>query len=345
MKEVSAAIIIEDGKILLTKRNSSGDLSGYWEFPGGKRENNETIFECLEREIKEELNVSCKALNIFAENIYEYENGTIKLIAIIAKLFSRNIILSVHDEYIWTEMSNLLNYKLAPADTRIAKLLLEEHKMDYKVIESIIWDWNGTILNDVDNNINAVNMILQKRNLRVISKEEYRRKIKIPIKQFYNDIGLETNDPETYNLIANDYWEYYNMGYKNNAKINNGIEDILNKLKGDGISNYLLSATQHEELIKQVKDKGMETYFKDIIGNNNYEVKNKLEKAKELIKNDDIKVNNTILIGDMINDYELAEELGIKCILYSNGHQEIKMEKGKNIINNFEKIYNYIKLH
>jgi len=216
--------------------------------------------------------------------------------------------------------------------------------MDCKAIESIIWDWNGTILNDVDNNINAVNMILQKRNLAVITKEEYRRKIKIPIKQFYNDIGLEINDPETYNLITNDYWKYYNMGYKNNTKINDGMENILIKLKENDINNYLLSATQHDKLIKQVKDKGMEIYFKDIIGNNNYEVKSKLEKAKELIKNENIKVNNTILIGDLISDYELAEELRIKCILYSNGHQKIKMEKDKNIINNFAEIFNYINI-
>jgi 8-oxo-dGTP diphosphatase len=127
MKEVSAAIIMENGKILLTKRNLNGNLPGYWEFPGGKRENNETIFECLEREIKEELNISCKALSVFAENIYEYENGTIKLIAINAKLYSKNIILNVHDEYIWAEISNLLNYKLAPADIHIAKLLIKEY--------------------------------------------------------------------------------------------------------------------------------------------------------------------------------------------------------------------------
>jgi len=209
------------------------------------------------------------------------------------------------------------------------------------MIESIIWDWNGTILDDVDNNVNAVNMILQKRNLTIITKEEYRKKIKIPIKNFYNEIGLETNDPEIYNLITIDYWKYYNIAYKNNTKVNNGLVNILNKLKENNIKNYLLSATQHDELKKQVESKGMETFFNMIIGNNNSEVKNKLEKAKELIKNKNIKINSTILVGDMISDYELAEKLGVKCILYSNGHQEIKMEKGIDVINDFEEILNY----
>jgi phosphoglycolate phosphatase len=212
------------------------------------------------------------------------------------------------------------------------------------MIESIIWDWNGTILDDVDNNVNAVNMILRKRNLATISKEEYRKKIKIPIKLFYNDIGLETENPEIYNLITTEYWKHYNMGYKNYTRINNSIKNILNILNKTGIKNYLLSATQHDELMKQVEIKDMGKYFKEIIGNNNSEVKNKLDKAKELIEIENIKVDNTISVGDMVSDYELAEKLGIKCILYSNGHQEIKMEKDKTIINNFEEIYNYIKL-
>jgi phosphoglycolate phosphatase len=212
------------------------------------------------------------------------------------------------------------------------------------MIESIIWDWNGTILDDVDNNINAVNMILQKRNLTVISREEYRRKIKIPIKLFYNEIGLKTENPEIYNSIAIEYWKYYNIGYKNNTKINNGAKNILSKLNRNGIKNYLLSATQHDELMKQVEVKGMGKYFEEIIGNNNSEVKNKLDKAKELIESENIKISNTILVGDMVSDYEMAKKLGIKCVLYSNGHQEINMEKNKTIKNNFEEIYYYIKL-
>ena len=126
MKDISAAIFIEKGKVLLAKRNSSGTLPGYWEFPGGKREENETIFDCLEREIKEEFNVNCRALKIFAENIFKYEHGTIKLIAIFAELIDKNIVLNVHDEYKWVEINNLLDYKLAPADIYIAQLLFEK---------------------------------------------------------------------------------------------------------------------------------------------------------------------------------------------------------------------------
>ena len=123
MKDISAALFMENGKVLLARRNSAGDLPGYWEFPGGKRENNETIFECLEREIKEEFDVRCKALKIFAENIFEYEHGAIKLIAIFAELIDKNIALNVHEEYKWVEIKNLLDYKLAPADIHIAELL------------------------------------------------------------------------------------------------------------------------------------------------------------------------------------------------------------------------------
>jgi 8-oxo-dGTP diphosphatase len=126
IKEVSAGIFTENGKTLLAKRKG-GSLSGYWEFPGGKRENNETIFECLEREIKEEFNVECKALRLFCESIYEYEHGAIKLMAIVAELADKNIVLSAHDEYAWVEKNKLLDYKLAPADVYVAELLLKEN--------------------------------------------------------------------------------------------------------------------------------------------------------------------------------------------------------------------------
>lgn len=127
MKHVSAAIFLKDGLVLIARRGPHENLHGYWEFPGGKQEQAETIFECLEREILEEFNVQCKAKEIYCESIYNYENGTIKLIGILSDLLDDHIELNVHDDYRWIKINDLLKFKLAPADISIAKKLIEDY--------------------------------------------------------------------------------------------------------------------------------------------------------------------------------------------------------------------------
>lgn len=128
MKNVSAGIFIKNGFILIAKRGKNEKLAGYWEFPGGKQEDNETIFECLEREIYEEFNVKCKAKEILSENVYTYESGSIKLIAILSDLLESEIKLSVHEKYKWIKITDLNDYKLAPADIPIAKKIIEKYE-------------------------------------------------------------------------------------------------------------------------------------------------------------------------------------------------------------------------
>jgi 8-oxo-dGTP diphosphatase len=125
MQNVSAAIFIKNDTVLIAKRNQSGSLPGYWEFPGGKQEDGETIFECLEREIVEEFNVRCRATSIFAKIEYANEHDSIMLIGIMAELLDEAIELRVHEEYRWVEISRLAEYRLAPADVGIAEKLCE----------------------------------------------------------------------------------------------------------------------------------------------------------------------------------------------------------------------------
>lgn len=128
MKNVSAAVIIENGRILLTRRAPGENLAGSWEFPGGKQEANETIQECLVREIKEELDLRVKCSSILTKNIYYYPGGAINLIAIDTEIIDGEITLSVHDQYEWVEVGNLLDYKLSPADIPIAKWIINDRK-------------------------------------------------------------------------------------------------------------------------------------------------------------------------------------------------------------------------
>ncbi len=123
MKIVTAAIIYKNSHVLLTRRKNGQKLEGYWEFPGGKIEKDETPQICLERELFEELGVKAIAGKIIAESTYEYDHGTIKLLGIETKLEEQNFSLSVHDKLEWVLIENISSYRLAPADIHIANTI------------------------------------------------------------------------------------------------------------------------------------------------------------------------------------------------------------------------------
>jgi 8-oxo-dGTP diphosphatase len=126
MKNVSAAIIRKSNTVLITRRAPGKKLAGFWEFPGGKQEDNETIQQCLERELKEELDLTTNCTRILTESIYEYDRGAINLIAIDTEIIEGQISLSVHDKYEWVALENLLDYQLAPADIPVAKWIIND---------------------------------------------------------------------------------------------------------------------------------------------------------------------------------------------------------------------------
>jgi len=123
MRVVTAAIIISDQKVLLTRRGPSEKLAGYWEFPGGKVEDGESLTDCLRRELHEELGVEAVIGEVMAESEYLYDHGSFLLVGMYASLSSKNLKLTVHDQAEWVPVSDLLSYQLAPADIPLAKHL------------------------------------------------------------------------------------------------------------------------------------------------------------------------------------------------------------------------------
>ena len=120
--EVAAALIFRNGRILITQRRADSHLGGLWEFPGGKREPNETFEQCLVREIHEELGVEISTNRLFEEIMHAYPSKTVRL-----KFFSCRLL---HGEpqplgcaaLKWIGESELNDYKFPDAD---AKLLLK----------------------------------------------------------------------------------------------------------------------------------------------------------------------------------------------------------------------------
>ena len=81
MKDVTAAIIIDKERVLITRRAPGQKHEGGWEFPGGKVEYGETPEQCLKRELFEELVVETLIKDFIAESIYKYSKGLIRILA------------------------------------------------------------------------------------------------------------------------------------------------------------------------------------------------------------------------------------------------------------------------
>jgi 8-oxo-dGTP diphosphatase len=126
METVAAAVIYRKNTVLLARRKAGEDLAGFWEFPGGKVDGDESFQECLARELEEELGIKTVPGDILAEVNHEYPSGEIRLVAIETSMPEPDqpIRLSVHDKYVWAPVTALLEYNLAPADITVARHLI-----------------------------------------------------------------------------------------------------------------------------------------------------------------------------------------------------------------------------
>ena len=120
---VVAGIIYKENKILLCRRKEGKSQAGFWEFPGGKVEKNESKQDALLREIKEELGIEIKVKDFYAQTPYSYPTFNIVLWVYTCEYESGEIKPTDHDQFKWVAPSKLPDYPLSPADVEVAEKL------------------------------------------------------------------------------------------------------------------------------------------------------------------------------------------------------------------------------
>jgi 8-oxo-dGTP diphosphatase len=125
MKQVTAAILINDGLILIAKRKALDSLGGRWEFPGGTVEDGESPEECLKREMYEEFQILVSIGEYLGESEYHYDHDWIRLLAYRACWESGDIVAKVHADYRWVSREELSNYFFSPADQIFVERLID----------------------------------------------------------------------------------------------------------------------------------------------------------------------------------------------------------------------------
>ncbi len=191
--------------------------------------------------------------------------------------------------------------------------------MNRKKYKHIIWDWNGTLLDDVDIVIDAMNNLLRRRGLPLLNRKSYKHIFTFPVKDYYARLGFDfLNEP--YEKLADEFTaEIFSNKYC--YKLFPEVEGILEKVHCLGMSQSILSASLQDKLTEMVDTFGIGRYFEAVNGLSNHYAQSKIEAGKQCLSTLEIKMDEVILIGDTTHDFEAAAALGCDCLLIANGHQ------------------------
>lgn len=183
----------------------------------------------------------------------------------------------------------------------------------------MIWDWNGTLLSDIDYAVSVVNRMLVEERLNPTTVDEYKRIFRFPVIDYYRDLGFDIS-PAKFHELCEKFNKYFYEGL-HTCDLWPGARETLAAIKAQGKIQSVLSASEQQALLESVKKFGVHMHFDHVIGIHDKKAASKVERGRELFEKAGVPREQTILIGDTDHDLEVAEALGIEMILVEHGHQ------------------------
>ena len=189
-------------------------------------------------------------------------------------------------------------------------------------IRTVIWDWNGTLLDDTDLCIETINLLLFKRNLPSLDTTKYKEVFSFPVKDYYAEIGFNFSE-EPFEIPAREFIDKYNRDVEH-CNLHRGVVEILEHFHQIGKQQVVLSAMEQSVLEQTLEQNKISHFFDEVSGLDNHYAHSKIDNGKTLIRKMELNPEEICLVGDTIHDFEVAQELGCQCVLIANGHQSEK---------------------
>ncbi len=182
----------------------------------------------------------------------------------------------------------------------------------------IIWDMNGTLIDDADLCVRAVNPLLIEKGLKPIDLTIYRHCFRFPVADYYSDLGFNVTSEE-FDALSHRFHDHYHA-ILSEAQLFEGTGDLLVKLKQDGKTLSILTAAWHGDMEQVVRHYGIAQHFNHMYGLQHRLADSKIQRGRELLDAAGIRPEESVLLGDTLHDLEVGEALGIKTILLTEGH-------------------------
>lgn len=207
-------------------------------------------------------------------------------------------------------------------------------KYDY-----IIWDFNGTIIDDRKLCLDILNKMLKERDLKTVNLAEYREVFGFPIINYYKKVGFDFTK-EDFSIIAVEFVDQYQ---KKSLEVGlvKGSLDTIKALEEKGYNQIVISASEINNLKEQLDHYNLSKYFQEVIGLSDVEAASKTSIAIDWLESKKNKNLKLLMVGDSLHDFEVAQAIGAECILIDEGSHQSKRrleETGCKVLNNSQEL-------
>ena len=187
-----------------------------------------------------------------------------------------------------------------------------------KKYSAIIWDYNGTLIDDVHTALLSVNDILRRRSMEPITIEQYYSYIGTPIIKFYEHL-FDLNEVP-FDTLAQEFAQGYDKHLPEEPLMANA-RLVLALARDMELKQVILSSSHREEIAKSLNRLNIAHYFDCVSGADDYEASCKAQRGRQVLERLRIAPERAVLVGDSLHDYTVARQLGTDCVLLAKGHQ------------------------
>ena len=184
----------------------------------------------------------------------------------------------------------------------------------------LVWDWNGTLLDDIDACIAIVDGMLSKRGLRpLLTRQRYHAVFTFPIRDYYEKVGFDFAK-EPYEKLAEEYMAIYDRVVKTCPLFPEAAEamDAVDRL---GVRQLIVSASRQDKLTEQVRHAGIYEKLEAVLGMGDLYAHGKEGLARQYFSERGIAPEQVLFVGDTLHDAQVAKDMGCDCVLVARGHQ------------------------
>ena len=188
------------------------------------------------------------------------------------------------------------------------------------MLETLIWDWNGTLMDDVDLCCRLLNEMLTRHGYAPVGGiDAYKRVFGFPIEAYYARAGFDFSR-HPYKALAHEYMDLY-VPASFACPMTPGAREVLAALHARGVRQVVLSASQTETLRRQADHYGVTEFFDELLGLDDVYGVSKMQRGRLWLEASGVDPARAAMVGDSIHDFETAGALGVRSILYAGGHQ------------------------